>query len=109
MKIIKSVVKFLTRSDVYIFLNQSVPTKDQTTETLRYNVLEYCSDTLPKDRIEYIVEQLKNKNLMEIEIYMLIDQPPKSLLDLQLIIEEMEERYSEEELHQILMLFRMDL
>ncbi|EJW05042.1 hypothetical protein EDEG_00823 [Edhazardia aedis USNM 41457] len=79
----------------------------ETEETMCVSkaIEEYCEECVPFEKIKFIKAELRAKKLFDIEIYQLLELWPKSLLCLQLVIEEMEERYTEEELNYILMLF----
>jgi hypothetical protein len=66
----------------------------------------YCKDTITDPGLK---RRLLAAKLAEFEAIQLIDSPPKNILCLQLVIEEMEERFSEEELNGMLELFRQAL
>lgn len=95
MKIIKKNIKFYTNQEMRnILQNES----NKFTEEVKI----FCGDTEIPDNLKSL---LKNKCLSEFEIIQLININPKQILDLQLIIEEMEERYVEFELNEILKMF----
>jgi DNA-directed RNA polymerase subunit F len=106
MKIISKKTVFLTKREVLDSITARPVTDDQNLETMRYTIQEYCKDSQPLDRINRVKGCLKEKKLTEFEIYQLLDIWPKSLLCLQLVIEEMEERFTEDELNEILDLFK---
>jgi hypothetical protein len=66
----------------------------------------HCGDILPVDAAQRLKKKLLAARLTEFEAIQLIDNAPKNLLCLQLVIEEMEERFSEGELKGILSLFQ---
>lgn len=68
-------------------------------EAIKHFVLEYCQGACDAGAAE---ARLREAGLFEFEIYQLLDTCPQSLLALQLVIDEMEERYSQEELEAIL-------
>lgn len=98
-------IVFLSKSDVKEILANTDIKGEENIETIKYTMDDYCKDCIDLSKCEYIKEQLISKGLLEFEIYQLLDNPPKTLLCLQLVVEEMEERYSEEELNDILALF----
>ncbi|EQB60075.1 dna-directed rna polymerase ii 16kda polypeptide [Vairimorpha apis BRL 01] len=57
----------------------------------------FCKNGIEVDRM-----YLKNKGLSEFEIIQILNIKPTQIIDLQLVIEEMEERYNEDELNDIL-------
>ncbi|KAM0686556.1 hypothetical protein COBT_002219 [Conglomerata obtusa] len=105
MKIISTDFKFCTKEEIKEFLTNKPNTNDENQETIKQTVLEYCNQEQQSLPTYYILERLIEKGLTQFEAYQLVDIQPKTLLCLQLIIEEMEERYSEVQLQEILSLF----
>lgn len=84
MKILQKNVKFYTNAE---FL------QIYSTEKIE----QFCKNGINIDK-----SYLQNKGLSEFEIIQISNLKPTQIIDLQLIIEEMEERYSEEDLNDIL-------
>lgn len=98
-------ISFMSKAEVYNLIELSQIKDIENIDTIKYTITEYCKDSLDITACENIKAQLLEKGLFEFEIYQLLDNPPKTLLCLQLVVEEMEERYTEEELNNILSLF----
>lgn len=91
MRILKKNVKFLTNVEALKMIKDS-----ETLEPLKdYSI----------DEIEFKKTKLKELGLYEFEIIQLINLIPKQILHLQLVIEEMEERFDEDTLEKILKIF----
>ncbi|KAM0675411.1 hypothetical protein GVAV_001238 [Gurleya vavrai] len=105
MKILNKKVKFLSKSNVQQILHEKPKSNNENQETIKMTVLEYCLNSQYSKSEDLIIEKLKFYELTEFEIYQLIDLKPKSLLCLQLVIEEMEERFDENKLNSILEIF----
>jgi RNA polymerase Rpb4 len=103
MKILNERIKFLTKRETFDILvsDNRIGTSDE--EIIKYTIKEYCEDALYD--CDDIMEKLQEFKLFPLEIYQLMNTPSKSLLTLQLIIDEMEERYTSKELNEILELF----
>lgn len=69
---------------------------------MTYTIKKYCDKNWNNRDIEGLERQFKQMELFPLEICQLLDLMPKSLLELQLIIEEMEERYDLQTLEKIL-------
>lgn len=96
MKILKNNVRFYANQEVkQILENES----DKFLDQVKY----FCSFKPAKVNL---YENLKKYNLVEFEILQLINLCPTQIIDLSLVIEEIEERYSEEKLNEILDLFK---
>ncbi|EPR79128.1 RNA polymerase III subunit C17 [Spraguea lophii 42_110] len=98
MKIVEDKNDFLTNNEILEIFGKMKESKNTILETMRYSVNLYCSE--PSNIVD-----LEKYNLYPLEKFQLLNNNPKSLLCLQLIIEEMEERFTEEELEEILNLF----
>lgn len=103
MRILRANAGFLSKSEVARILSTHKRRGSSDEETIKHLVLEYCKGTCNADAAE---APLRKAGLFEFEIYQLLDACPQSLLTLQLIIDEMEERYSQKELDSILEMFR---
>lgn len=95
---------FMSKSKVARILSAQKGGGSSDEETIKHLVLEYCRDAFDANAVE---ARLREAGLFEFEIYQLLDACPQSLLTLQLIIDEMEERYSQEELENIIEMFRV--
>lgn len=95
MKILKKNVRFYTNQEMKNILQNK---SDKYFEEVK----SFCGDTYTENSLR---ELLKEKGLAEFEIIQLLNIRPNQIIDLQLIIEEMEERYTEEDLNSILKLF----
>lgn len=96
MKILKKNIKFYSNLEMcQILKNESGKFTDL--------VKKFCkSDTYKHE----IYDALKSKQLTEFEIIQLINISPSHIIDLALVIEEVEERYTEDELNDILEIFK---
>lgn len=103
MKIIKDSQQFLTKHEMHKLLSNIKTKGEENEETIKYLMKEYCKEE--KDTSD-LRNEFINKGLYPFEVYQLINFMPKDLLTLQLIIEEMEERFTEEDLNYILELFK---
>ncbi|XP_023013702.1 RNA polymerase III subunit I [Leptinotarsa decemlineata] len=72
-----------------------------TYETIRYLEETPCSQETPES-IKECVKALAPFNLSKTEILMIINSPPTSALEIQLLIEESEERLTEEQVENML-------
>lgn len=108
MKNIIDDTKYLTKSEIKEILNSQSKTSFENVETIKFSALEYCSNNVLSS-IEHIKAKLKEFDLFDFEIIQIIDIIPKSFLDLQLIIEEMEERYTVDQLQQIIEIINLDI
>lgn len=104
MKIMQENAGFLTRREVACILSAHTGAGTKDEETIKYLVCEYCKGAGDTDAAR---TQLRQAGLFEFEVYQLLDVCPRSLLTLQLIIDEMEERYSQRELENILEVFKV--
>lgn len=104
--IIKATKKrFIPKSNVYHQLNR----KERETVRERTMVLaiqKICQEPISTDIIYKIKLRLNKFRLFPMEICQLLDVWPRNLLDLQLVIEEMEERFNVGQLETILEIFR---
>ncbi|KAF9764507.1 hypothetical protein NGRA_0504 [Nosema granulosis] len=98
MKIIKKNVQFLTNTEAKNLLEKL--------GDLDESVMRYCTNDMAYDKIEIKKAELKEIGLYEFEIIQLLNLLPKQILDLQLVIEEMEERFDEFSLDKILNIFQ---
>lgn len=104
MRILSKDSRFTTQSEVKsIFKEQE--TSNETANTMAYTIKNFCNESIKSvDKVLEIENRLKSFGLFPLEITQIIDLRPRSLLDLQIIIEEMEERYEIEALESILQL-----
>lgn len=105
MKIVRTKVKFLTKQEAQDVLLSAGP-RQGPRNVLLEAVLSYCGSSMSKERALQIKQTLMQMGLTEFEAIQIIDSNPRSLLCLQLVIEEMESRFSEEDLLGILDLFK---
>lgn len=117
MEIINESSAFLSNSEVYSLLSdiqngrngQKRPNKflsslaTITFETLKHLEKTPCRDQSP-EIIHKFLEALKGFNLTRAEKLQLLNHRPKSAVEIQLIIEESEERLSEEQIEEILVI-----
>ncbi|WUR03534.1 DNA-directed RNA polymerase III subunit (RPC9) [Vairimorpha necatrix] len=96
MKILKKNIKFFANYEI----NQAL---ENDTSKFVDQVKTFCTS---KEYKPDIYTKLKEYNLVEFEILQLLNLCPKQLIDLSLVIEEIEERYTEEKLEEILELFK---
>lgn len=94
MKILKKNVQFLTNVEALSLIEDG-------------GNFELCKENPVYDlnEIELKKRKLKDLGLYEFEIIQLINLIPKQILHLQLVIEEMEERFDEDTLGKILKIF----
>lgn len=102
MKIHRETIRLLTKAEALETISESI---GRAGSALLENVSAYCADALGRDRALKIKQQLMDAGLMEFEAVQLVDSRPRSLLCLQLVIEEMEDRFSEDNLQKMLRLF----
>lgn len=93
---------FITKDEVLNIIN-NLPHGNEKQETIKYYLTEYCKDSFKTTELR---KELEKRKLYEFEIQQLLSFKPKSLLCLQLVIDEMEERFSIEELNEILNLYK---
>lgn len=100
----KSAVKLLTHEEVLEKLKQSVPpTECSQIETMRYAVQSLAGKPHAPAALKSPLLALK---LTEFEAVQLLNAPPKTMLDLYVVVEELEERLSEPEIAAILSLLK---
>ena len=101
MKVLIKTKKLLTNGqflDIFIKSNSDAKNKDK--------ILNFCSNSFDSEKSQLLKSELLKFDLKEFEIINLINIRPKSLIHLQLVIEEMSERLSEEQMNEILNLFK---
>lgn len=103
MKILQKNIAFLTKADTATILAKHTASGGEDEETIKYLVTEYCKDSPHRDAAK---SKLLAQKLFPFEVYQLLDARPMSLLTLQLIVDDMEERYTEEQLIAILEMLR---
>lgn len=74
-------------------------------ESVKYLEDQPCNNIVNDETVEYILNELKQFELTKSEKLELINHLPNSLVELQLLIEENEERFTEEQMSQILHIF----
>ncbi|KAI5170581.1 hypothetical protein NEFER03_0040 [Nematocida sp. LUAm3] len=76
-------------------------TKDTQIETMRYAVTSVVSNAYShKEK-----KQLMDMGLLEFEAIQLLDAPPKKIIDIYVVVEMLEERFSEKQIEELLMFF----
>ncbi|CAK1545111.1 unnamed protein product [Leptosia nina] len=74
--------------------------------TVTYETVRYLQDTecqhQSSDCIKKFLESVKSFNLTKLEKLMMVNTPPRTELEIQLIVQESEERLSEDEVKQII-------
>lgn len=76
--------------------------------TISYETLQYlteCPAPIKTQTVDKIVEyrtEMKNFKLTDNEIFMMVNDPPTSLLHIQLLVEDSEERLTEDQITEIL-------
>lgn len=105
MKANKRNVKLLTKPEALEIISL-VRSGHKDQSKLLENVSFYCRSSMCKGRALEIKKALMEIGLTEFEAIQVIDCSPKTFLCLQLVVEEMEERFSEEELLEVLDLFK---
>jgi len=92
--------KLLTHEEVEKLMQERLPLSDSTQiETMRYAVQLLTSR--PRAPLA-LKERLLRAGLKEFEAVQVLNAPPKKMLDLYVIVEEMEERLAERETEEIL-------
>ncbi|KAG0432093.1 hypothetical protein DMUE_5520 [Dictyocoela muelleri] len=86
-------------NDKALEIIRSLPSGNEQQETIKFYIKQYCGEPFKTDELK---AKLETKNLFEFEIQQLLKIKPRNLLCLQLIIDEMEERFSIDELNEIL-------
>lgn len=104
MKVNKDSIRFLTKSETLEIVSRKP--ENRVYSNFLENVLSYCKTSIDKEEALKIKQALVDVGLTEFEAIQLLDYNPKSFLCLQLIIEEMEERFLEQDLLKILSLFK---
>ncbi|ELQ74266.1 putative RNA polymerase III subunit C17 [Trachipleistophora hominis] len=99
--------KCIPKSQILHFMNNETMLTEEE-KTMAFAVKELCKNCMPTDVIYKTRLKLKKMNLYPLEICQLLDMWPKNLLDLQMVIEDMEERFSVHELEGILDIFRQN-
>ncbi|XP_068629950.1 DNA-directed RNA polymerase III subunit RPC9 [Battus philenor] len=74
--------------------------------TVTYETVHYLQDTECKSQsdesIQNFLEKMKKFKLTKMEKLMMVNTPPRTELEIQLIVQESEERLSEEDVHNII-------
>lgn len=101
--IVKKLVKeLLTKSEVKELMQSS-------TQKIRHKTMKFCSDTYTKEQVCYLKNELRKFGLKEFEIVNLIDLKPTGLVHLDIVIEEMSERFDDKGMQSILELFKKEV
>lgn len=101
MKVLSKCKKLLTNGEFLDILNQSnIPSSKAKSK-----LINFCAESLNTEQCQFLRMKLAEFDLFEFEIVNLINIKPKGLIHLQLVIEEMSERFTEEQMNQILSLF----
>lgn len=101
MQILKKTKKLLTNGEFLDILLESMPSSGK----VRAKLTNFCCNSLNSDKSDKLKTELAKFGLKEFEIVNLINIRPKGLVHLQIIIEEMSERLSEDQMNKILTLF----
>ncbi|CAF4958698.1 unnamed protein product [Pieris macdunnoughi] len=112
MEIINANTAFLSNFEVMQILQQL---KDNTQKkhkreaslaTVTYETVRYLQDTecqhQSSEKIRNFLESIKSFKLTKLEKLMMINTPPRTELEIQLIVQESEERLSENDVKQII-------
>lgn len=102
MKVLVKTKKLLTNGE---FLD--IFTKSTTLDDNKRKVLNFCANALDTEKSQFLRSELSKFDLKEFEIINLINIKPKSLVHLQIVIEEMSERLNEAQMNEILNLFKI--
>ncbi|AFM98325.1 RNA pol Rpb4 domain-containing protein [Encephalitozoon hellem ATCC 50504] len=94
----------LSKLEALDVINRSLETHSSHSEFLE-KVQLYCTSSMAKTRAQKVKQALTEMGLTEFEAIQLLDFNPKSIVCLQLVIEDMEERFTEDALIGILDLF----
>jgi DNA-directed RNA polymerase subunit F len=111
MKIIKENAFLLSNSEVAHFI-KNIPTDHtlpQNVQTIIYEISNYfekCAVQTTEEKMAHVLEGLKDLKLTKAERLQMINLWPENQIDLHVIIEECEERMSEEQLDAVLALFQ---
>ncbi|KHN70492.1 RNA pol Rpb4 domain-containing protein [Ordospora colligata] len=100
-----SKVNLLSNAEALAIIQKHSETH-QDHSTFLEKVVAYSNSSLSQDSIDRAKHTLQQMKLTAFEAIQLINIIPTSILSLQLIIEDMDDRFSEEELEQILDIFR---
>ncbi|KAK7508229.1 hypothetical protein BaRGS_00000468 [Batillaria attramentaria] len=115
MEVINENAGLLSNLEVFMLLkdiqagrgNQQKPNKHQqnlatvTYETVKYLERTPCALQSPEN-VSAFMEAMKDFNLTKAEKLQLLNQRPSSAVEIQLLVEESEERLTEEEVYQLL-------
>lgn len=97
----------IPKAQILHFMNSETLTTEEE-KTMAFAIREMCKNCMPTDIIYKARLKLRKFSLFPLEICQLLDIWPQTFLELQMIIEEMEERFTVEELETILNIFRSD-
>ncbi|CAD26626.1 DNA-DIRECTED RNA POLYMERASE II 16kDa POLYPEPTIDE [Encephalitozoon cuniculi GB-M1] len=101
---IKSRPKLLAKVDALDIINRNLESHSDQMELLE-KVQLYCKSSMSRDDAARTKQILIDMGLTEFESIQLLDFSPKSIVCLQLVVEDMEERFTDEDLFRILNLF----
>lgn len=113
MEVVNSNEKFLCNLEVLTFLKE-LKEKDKkllkfqkNLATIAYETTKYLEDVqiysqVREEQVRSLLVQLKDFNLTKTEKLQIVNQRPVTLVELQLLIEENEERFSEEAMENLL-------
>lgn len=114
MEVLDADEALLSNHEVLQLLNEHKKTQDSKKKepknfaTIRYETVKYLEDTPCKyqtdDAVREFLLQLKEKDfrLTKAEKLQIVNHRPTTLVELQLLVEENEERFSEEAMNEIL-------
>ena len=115
MEVVESEQKLLCNLEVLSYL-QEIKKRDQhlfkhqtNLSTITYETVNYLEGTagqqlqqMKPEQVQQLLHELKQYRLTKIEKLQIVNQRPSTLIELQLLIEENEERFTETALEQIL-------
>lgn len=94
----------LMHGEVQEMLSKYAPQTDTTViETMRYALLNICHQPGAPLHLKQI---LQNKGLTEFETIQLLNYPPKKLIDIYVVVQDLDDRLSETEIDELLALLQ---
>lgn len=101
MLVRKKVERLLTKGEVKELMEAVSPIAPK----IRNRVVQHCANAYTSEQVGTIKKELDKFGLKEFEVVNLIDTKPTGLVHLQNIIEELTERFTEEQMLEILDIF----
>lgn len=100
MKVLDKTKKLLTNGEFNSICKNAISFKAKN------KISKFCADSIDAEKSSILRSELSKFGLKEFEIVNLINIKPKGLVHLQIVIEEMSERLSEDQMKSILSLFK---